>query len=173
MPGRPLRPVHGCIDEAADVGVALGGAAPHQSEGADHHGEHVVEVVCDAAGQLNNRLQLLQLPHLSCRGLAPGLGADEGASAVPQVGCGDRPDGSIPGRGSPTPAPGTGIIGLLPRKRVPSRRTCQRSSTARRGMDMLFLERFRSARARRTRSSPLFSRASSPDQMGPFDRDLF
>ena len=45
-------------------------AAPGEVDPADHHRQHVVEVVRDAAGQLADRLHLLDLAKLGFGGLA-------------------------------------------------------------------------------------------------------
>ena len=54
--------------------LAAGAVQPPQRkvDSADHHGQHVVEVVGDAAGQLADRLHLLDLAELGLGGLALG-----------------------------------------------------------------------------------------------------
>src|SRR3954470_1141215 len=62
--GRAGRARHGVLDAAADTRVGLGQAPLQHFEIADHHGEQVVEVVGDPAGQLADRFHFLRLTQL-------------------------------------------------------------------------------------------------------------
>ncbi len=78
-----------------DVGVAALQLAPQQVQRADHHGQHVVEVVGDAAGELADRLHLLHLAHLllgrlcawrsRCAARCSPLSANSPACALPPL----------------------------------------------------------------------------------------
>ena len=61
------------VDQFLRVRAAARKTLLEQSQAAEHYGQHVVEVVRDAAGQLSDRLDLLHLPDLRL-GLLPQLG---------------------------------------------------------------------------------------------------
>ena len=54
----------------ADVGLAARQLALDEVHGADDDGEHIVEIMGDATGELADRFHLLHLPHLRFRRLA-------------------------------------------------------------------------------------------------------
>ena len=74
----PARALGGIVDAGGDLGMLLAGQPPFRHvERAGDDGEHIVEIVGDAAGQLADRFHLLHLADLGL-GLAPlgGLGLE-------------------------------------------------------------------------------------------------
>jgi hypothetical protein len=69
-------------EQRLDIRHALGEAPLCQIEVAEHHGEHVVEVVRDAAGQLADRIHLLRLPQRVLGPLAPRHFVDQFVGAL-------------------------------------------------------------------------------------------
>ena len=60
----PVGSLHRARDELADIRVALGEPALNKVQSTDDDCQHVVEVVCDAAGELAHGLHLLHLSDL-------------------------------------------------------------------------------------------------------------
>ena len=80
-----VAPFHRIVEMVEDFAPRTVEAASREVDAADHHGEHVVEVVGDAAGQLPDRFHLLDLAKLGFRGLALfGFGLQRGVR-LPQL----------------------------------------------------------------------------------------
>ena len=65
QPRRALRPVERAVGEFQKIRLATLNPTLQEVQVADHDRQHVVEVMCDPAGELADRLQLLRLPQLS------------------------------------------------------------------------------------------------------------
>lgn len=62
--GSPVCSVDGALDEAVDVDLSLAEPPLGEIQAAENHGQHIVEVVGDASGQLTHGFHLLGLSQL-------------------------------------------------------------------------------------------------------------
>ena len=83
--GGSRRALHGVVKVHHDLAARAVEAAERKVDTADDHGQHVVEIVRDAASELADRLHLLDLTKLGFGGLALGRFLLQGLVGVPKL----------------------------------------------------------------------------------------